>query len=396
MSAPDAVLSRIEAALFARRGRRCGADLSFCCPVHEDRHPSARWNPAKQVWYCHACGEGGGWKDLAQRLGIERPERIRVRGTRGRRTSPMSVPPPTLSQSRGSVTTSTLRAPIEHLDQAYRELARELGLSAAHRAHLLERRGLPSFALDGFASLPQLDARARGRIAQQVELECGRGPLSLAGVPGFYQTLHGWSLASAAAGILVPVLNERGLLRGCQVRADQVREGEPRYRWLSSPDRPGGCSSGSPLSVWLPDLVSDGAWITEGSLKGAIAAHRLRACVVAVAGVGNWSAVPSVLSVLLRPGGNVVIAYDADAATNPAVARHREALALGLARKGYAVHIADWNGDVAKGLDDALLAGLSPRVRPWLRWVPPVVAPRRTAHLPPLVHSAGVPLRAAI
>jgi hypothetical protein len=390
MSAPDAVLSRLEAELFTRRGRRCGPEVEFCCVAHEDRHPSARWNPAKQVWYCHACGEGGGWTDLAQRLGIELPERMRQRVRHGKHATPVSVPPPVATIAASAM------APIEHLDQAYRTLALELGLTAAHRGHLLERRGLPSFALDGFASLPALDTRARCRIAEQVGLACGGEPASLGGVPGFYQTPNGWSLVSAAAGILVPVFNECGLLRGFQVRADQVREGEPRYRWLSSPDRPGGCSSGSPLAVWQPELVGDGAWITEGSLKGAIAAHRLRACVVAVAGVGNWSAVPSVLSALLRPGGNVVIAYDADAATKAAVARHRDALALSLARGGYTVHVADWNGDAAKGLDDALLAGLAPRVRPWLRWVPPITVPRRTAPLPPLVYPAGVPLRAAI
>jgi hypothetical protein len=32
------------------------------CPQHEDRHPSADWNPDEGVWTCRSCGEGGGAK----------------------------------------------------------------------------------------------------------------------------------------------------------------------------------------------------------------------------------------------------------------------------------------------------------------------------------------------
>jgi hypothetical protein len=199
VSAPAFILAAIEAAISAQRGRHCGGELSFCCPVHEDRHPSARWNPTKQVWYCHACGEGGGWKDLAQRFGIDVPAR-RDRVIRlGMRARPVSARSPDSSLAAPEL------APVERLDRAYRALAVELGLTAVHRAHLLERRALPSFALDGFASLPALNSRTRSRVAERVALACGGGPAALCGVPGFYQAPHGWMLANASAGILVPV-----------------------------------------------------------------------------------------------------------------------------------------------------------------------------------------------
>jgi putative DNA primase/helicase len=71
---PDrAQLAAIEHALERRRARREGRELRFLCPAHEDRHPSARWNPDKKTWFCDVCQVGGGWRDLAARFGLELP-----------------------------------------------------------------------------------------------------------------------------------------------------------------------------------------------------------------------------------------------------------------------------------------------------------------------------------
>ena len=63
-----------------RKGRRTGAEIVFACPnpeahSHGDAHPSASYNPSKRAWYCHACGDGGGLYDLADRLGLKRGRR---------------------------------------------------------------------------------------------------------------------------------------------------------------------------------------------------------------------------------------------------------------------------------------------------------------------------------
>jgi DNA primase len=50
-------------------------EIKFLCPAHKDTNPSARWNQKKHVWYCDACGTGGGCIDLAKRLGIKTPVR---------------------------------------------------------------------------------------------------------------------------------------------------------------------------------------------------------------------------------------------------------------------------------------------------------------------------------
>lgn len=77
MSIPDALMREIEIGVLARAGFTRRDEIIFRCPAegHEDRHPSARWNPQKAVWRCDVCGVAGGAFNLADKLGIERPEK---------------------------------------------------------------------------------------------------------------------------------------------------------------------------------------------------------------------------------------------------------------------------------------------------------------------------------
>lgn len=61
----------VEAAVMGRQGKKQGAEIRFLCPVHDDHHPSARYNPDKGVWTCDVCQSGGTAKELAELLGIE-------------------------------------------------------------------------------------------------------------------------------------------------------------------------------------------------------------------------------------------------------------------------------------------------------------------------------------
>ena len=74
---PRAFVDGLTRTVEARQGRprAGGAELEFTCPRdgHEDRHPSARWNPAKATWFCPVCNLGGGALDLADLLDIDKP-----------------------------------------------------------------------------------------------------------------------------------------------------------------------------------------------------------------------------------------------------------------------------------------------------------------------------------
>ena len=72
----DDLIASIEKEIW----NRCGGnpwsrngELRFLCPAHEDTKPSARWNGDKHVWYCDACGDGGGASDLWNKLGVKHP-----------------------------------------------------------------------------------------------------------------------------------------------------------------------------------------------------------------------------------------------------------------------------------------------------------------------------------
>jgi hypothetical protein len=67
----------IEAGLDDRHGKRTGDELRALCPFHAEVKPSFSFNVVKGVFKCQACGEQGGWKTLALKLGIEMRKRGR-------------------------------------------------------------------------------------------------------------------------------------------------------------------------------------------------------------------------------------------------------------------------------------------------------------------------------
>jgi hypothetical protein len=82
------LIAAIEDAIQTRQPRRDGNETRFLCPIHNDHHPSARWNPQKQVWCCDVCDHGGGALDLAQRFGIAGGSNVRTKSGRGAPPSP--------------------------------------------------------------------------------------------------------------------------------------------------------------------------------------------------------------------------------------------------------------------------------------------------------------------
>ena len=72
MRSLDRLAVNIEAEIETRQPVNKGGEIGFICPSHNDSKPSARWNGDKHVWYCDACGDGGGAVDLGKKLGVKR------------------------------------------------------------------------------------------------------------------------------------------------------------------------------------------------------------------------------------------------------------------------------------------------------------------------------------
>lgn len=95
-----------------------------------------------------------------------------------------------------------------------------------------------------------------------------------------------------------------------------------------------------------------------------------RMLTISVPGVSAWRSALGVLSEL--SAGKVHLAFDADSATNPHVRRAGEETARALVAQGYDVVLETWDPTQAKGIDDALVAGVPITVT---NWRPPKSAP---------------------
>jgi len=228
-------------------------------------------------------------------------------------------------------------------------------LSDAHRAALIGR-GLTAeqLARHGYGTLPG-DWAGRRTVARAVIAACGED--AYGNVPGLYQDGQG-AMIAGVAGVLIPSRDLAGDLHGLRLRPDDPGDGG-KYRWLSSPTMRGGAGSGAPTHVATPatpPATVTRVVVTEGELKGNIAADRLGIPVLAMAGATiTRNVLPLVLAL---EATEVVLAFDADRLTNEHVAAAERRLSDELAAAGLTVYRATWAG-TAKGIDDALAADVT-------------------------------------
>jgi hypothetical protein len=239
------------------------------------------------------------------------------------------------------------RAAGEILHHSYTGLLFELGLSDWHRRNL-RQRGLTDSQINGlnYRSLPlsSRDLIIRKLIAKNTPME---------GVPGFFtNSLGQWRLAGPP-GILVPCRDLQGWITGLQIRCDNIQFG--KYRWLSSTEKPNGCSSGVRVHVAQPpETDRSEIWVTEGPLKADICSLKLKRLVLAIPGVACWNLATDILQEL-KPQ-RVIVALDMDKLSNPLVNRYKNLLLRALLKLRIKTFEADWNREF-KGLDDLLAAG---------------------------------------
>ncbi len=262
-------------------------------------------------------------------------------------------PPPRLDPP--PMTTAS-RADTDTRHRVYSALLAALPLSSAHREGL-RRRGLTDARIDA-AQYRTLPAQGRARIAR--ELARRFGDAVLLAVPGFIlkDGVSGkYITVAGAAGLLIPCRTGDGRIAALKVRRDADGDG-PRYSYLSSA-KFGGPSA--ELCCHVPigiDKPAATVRLTEGELKADAAFALNGTPTISIPGVGNWKLCVPVLRELRTSG--VRIAFDADAATNPAVARALQAAFDGLALDGFAVSIERWDAERGKGIDDLLVTGDKP------------------------------------
>jgi hypothetical protein len=324
--------------------------------------PTGKWRNVHRSDPCGVCGKGDwcsrttdrAWA-LCRRVDAGGQRRLDRAGMEYwlHRLAEGPVPPPEVPEEMHSE-----RATIEDLDRVYRAFLRDLTLSDAHREALLHR-GLDPEGIErgGYRSLLR---RGRAELARNL---LQRFPKELLlSVPGLrLGDSNGRQYLSVGGppGLVVPVRDLAGRVVALKVRRDEEDAG-PKYLYVSSTGH-GGPGPGAPVHVPLrtgpPEGASEPVRVTEGELKADIATHRSGILTISVPGVSAWRSAIPVLNDLSP--SQVLLAFDGDAATNPSVQRAARETASALTSRGYDVVLETWDWSIAKGIDDALLAGLA-------------------------------------
>lgn len=65
-----------------------GRDFWCCCPLHQEKTPSFKIDPATQLWHCFGCGEGGDvFSFIMKTEDFNFPEAVRYLADRAASTS---------------------------------------------------------------------------------------------------------------------------------------------------------------------------------------------------------------------------------------------------------------------------------------------------------------------
>ena len=140
-----------------------------------------------------------------------------------------------------------------------------LTLSPKHHNDLLSR-GLSEerISQNMYRSLPSGTSARRllaGMLSDFHDLE---------GIPGFSVDKDGCWNISGHSGLLVPYCTMDGYIQGLQVRLDDEKNPERKYRWLASRGRPHGVRCPAWIHV-TGNPSATTAYLTEGGLKGDVA-----------------------------------------------------------------------------------------------------------------------------
>jgi DNA primase len=239
-----------------------------------------------------------------------------------------------------------------------RLVCKVLSLRLEHAARLLARGLGPGEVERGrYVSVPATAAdrqRAADELAPYLDATGG-------GVPGFYRERGRWRMVYRPPGFFIPVRDACGHIQALSQRVDDPRDGA-KYLWLSSADRDGGASSGTPphFAGRQHLFPATEVTITEGALKADIAAHLLGSPVIGVAGTHATRGLAERLRTGLPLVRRVLVAFDRDMMEKPQVLDAALGLCGQLEAEGFGVKVRTWPGP-EKGIDDYLLAQLSSR-----------------------------------
>jgi hypothetical protein len=250
------------------------------------------------------------------------------------------------------------RADPEQLDAMHRFLLALLVLLPVDTEEL-RRRGLPDehIARGLYRSMPEQGRAALARkVVERFGEEAARGLPGIARRTDPADPSRAWLSLAGWPGLLVPVVDLNARVVALKVRRrGTIAADQPRYTYVSS----GRAGPRALASVHVPPaalaLRPAPLVITEGELKADVSTALCGRPVASVPGVGNWRR--GVELARVWGAASVTVAFDADARTNPDVARHLRDFVSALAAEGLTPRLWTWQPPATDpGLDAFLLA----------------------------------------
>lgn len=389
--------------------KRSGISHKGLCPFHNDsKVGSFLVTDGKKIFKCFSCGAGGdvikyvsmrdgiSYLDSALNLAlsygiISREQFDDVTSRKFSKREVFEIEKTYIEKDRKEFKNNI--AKDEVLDKVYRLFIKGFSylgknkLSEEHKALLMsDDRQLTESEIDKNLYFTVPTRHILKYFLNDLEAN-GMSEDVLQTIPGFFydKSKDCWSFMMVK-GIGIPMLNEKGLITGIQIRKDVVKEGGMRYIWFSSSfamvkdNYEYGVSPGSPLNVVYPEIVkSKTVFVTEGHFKAFRLAKEFGCIAISVQGVCSWGKIKEALEHIKKDHDvkNIMVAYDGDIAINGGV--FQQAINMGVSLRGinhlieaenikkafedetinkeYNVYYALWDFDYGKGIDDLILSG---------------------------------------
>ena len=283
---------------YVRLSKKSGSNLFGLCPFHSEKTPSFSVSPDKQIYHCFGCGKGGGVINFIMEIeGLSFPEAVEFLARR------VNMQMPEQTEDRESRKRERMLALNKETARFfYAELSAPGGEEA--RRYMAERRigaataknfGI-GYAPDSWDSLRNA-MKAKGFTDMEL-FEAGLVRKGKTG--GFYDTFR--------KRLMFPVIDVRGNVIGFSGRI--LGDGEPKY--MNSPETLVFNKSRNLFALNLAKKSKSGYIIlSEGNID-VVSLHQA-GFDSAVASLGT-SLTPEQARLLSRYTGEVIIAYDNDAA----------------------------------------------------------------------------------
>ena len=258
------------------------------------------------------------------------------------------------------------RAPKEVIHNVYLLIKKMCPISEEHKETLLNVRHLPLERIERDYFTCPINWRQIDNIVVAIREKYPQITDDiLKTVPGFfYDKKRNKICFSGYKGLCLLIRDSDGIIRGIQVRRDNVQKGESRYVWIASTfafyrpeEYSGGCGCGSPKDVLYArgEKKKSTLCITEGKFKAEVLAENGNTT-ISMQGVTTWKGIGETIKGIRKRQrvSGIYIFLDSDILGKHMLFKQSRDMCDYLSREfpDVTVKYAFWKKEIGKGIDD--------------------------------------------